>query len=129
MNYSKEKDDDLIYFQSYEKNLLQALYGYIRGGRFDDAVELCRKAHQPWRAASIRGSFLFQWRALCEFQLLLSLAQRKYIVTATEPRDEDSMEDEDDMDIWSGNQNRRLWKTACTRAALSVRLFSKSYIV
>ena len=33
------------------------------------------------------------------------------------------MEDEDDMDIWSGNQNRRLWKTACTRAALSVRFF------
>jgi hypothetical protein len=55
--YSKEKDDDLRYFQSYEKNLLQALDGYIRGGRVDDAVELCRKAHQPWRAASIRGSF------------------------------------------------------------------------
>lgn len=33
------------------------------------------------------------------------------------------MEDEDDMDIWSGNQNRHLWKTACTRAALSVLFF------
>jgi hypothetical protein len=73
--------------------------------------------------------FIFQWRALCEFQLLHSLTQRKYIVTATEPRDEDSMEDEDDMDIWSGNQNRRLWKTACTRAALSVRFFSNRILL
>ncbi|EDQ98148.1 uncharacterized protein LACBIDRAFT_309794 [Laccaria bicolor S238N-H82] len=97
---------------SYERNLLQALYGYIRGGRFDDAVELCRKAHQPWRAASIRGSFLFQWRAL-----------------SAEPRDEDSMEDEDDMDIWSGNQNRHLWKTACTRAALSPALSDQERIL
>lgn len=52
--------------QNYEKNLLQALYGYIRAGRLDDAVEVCRKAHQPWRAASIRGSLLFQWKALCK---------------------------------------------------------------
>ena len=56
--------------QSYEKNLLQALYGYIRAGRLDDAVEVCRRAHQPWRAASIRGSLLFQWKALCKCYFL-----------------------------------------------------------
>ena len=56
----------LFYPQSYEKSLLQALYGYIRAGRLDDAVEVCRRAHQPWRAASIRGSLLFQWKAICE---------------------------------------------------------------
>jgi hypothetical protein len=40
------------------------LYAYIRAGKLDDAVNLCRKAHQPWRAASIRGSLLFQWREI-----------------------------------------------------------------
>ncbi|KAG1880879.1 hypothetical protein F4604DRAFT_1748441 [Suillus subluteus] len=43
-----------------EKSLAQALYSFVRAGRLDEAVELCRKAHQPWRAASIRGSLLFQ---------------------------------------------------------------------
>lgn len=52
--------------KSYEKSLLQALYGYIRAGRLGDAVEVCRRAHQPWRAASMRGSLLFQWKALCK---------------------------------------------------------------
>ncbi|KAG1880883.1 hypothetical protein F4604DRAFT_1748501, partial [Suillus subluteus] len=47
-----------------EKSLAQALYSFVRAGRLDEAVELCRKAHQPWRAASIRGSLLFQWRAI-----------------------------------------------------------------
>jgi len=54
------------FVKSYEKSLLQALYGYIRAGRLGDAVEICRRAHQPWRAASIRGSLLFQWKTLCE---------------------------------------------------------------
>ena len=55
--------------QSYEKSLLQALYSFVRAGRLDDAVEACRKAHQPWRAASIRGSLLFRWDALCEYRV------------------------------------------------------------
>ena len=50
---------------TYEKMLLQALYGYVRAGRLEDAVEVCRRAHQPWRAASLRGSLLFRWKALC----------------------------------------------------------------
>ncbi|KAF9530797.1 nuclear pore complex protein [Crepidotus variabilis] len=89
---------------SYEKSLLQALYGYVRAGRLDDAVEVSRRAHQPWRAASIRGSLLFQWKAL-----------------STEKKPEDD-EDEDDLETWSGNRNRRLWKATCVRAALSPSL-------
>lgn len=50
--------------QNYEKGLAQALYSYVRAGRVQEAIELCRKAHQPWRAASLRGSLLFQWRAI-----------------------------------------------------------------
>ncbi|EGO23158.1 hypothetical protein SERLADRAFT_450816 [Serpula lacrymans var. lacrymans S7.9] len=88
-----------------EKSLTQALYSFVRAGRLDEAVELCRKAHQPWRAASIRGSLLFQWRAL-----------------ANEPRDEDAMEDEDDAEGWQGNPRRTLWKSTCTRAALNPSL-------
>lgn len=49
---------------SYEKGLAQALYSYLRAGRLEDAVELCRAAHQPWRSASIRGSLLFSWRSI-----------------------------------------------------------------
>ncbi|TDL18237.1 hypothetical protein BD410DRAFT_775281 [Rickenella mellea] len=87
---------------SYEKALAQALYSYIRAGRLDDAVELCRKTHRPWRAASIRGSLLFQWRALSH-----------------EPfEDESSMDAEFDTG-WSGNKRRKIWKTSCTHAALN----------
>ena len=50
--------------------------------------------------------------------------------TATEPHDDD--DDADDVvqdgeqedaafDAWHGNRRRRLWKAACTRAALDVR--------
>ncbi|PPQ84939.1 hypothetical protein CVT25_004452 [Psilocybe cyanescens] len=90
---------------SYEKNLLQALYAYIRAGRLDDAVEVCRRAHQPWRASSIRGSLLFQWQAL----------SRRI------PWDE-SDEDDEDPAAFSGNRNRSLWKSTCIRAALSPAL-------
>ncbi|KAG6874786.1 hypothetical protein C0992_006564, partial [Termitomyces sp. T32_za158] len=83
---------------NYEKNLAMALYACVRAGRMDDAIEMCRKAGQPWRAASIRGARLFQWHDI-----------------STETFDED----EEDMDVWSGNRHRRLWKATCIRAALS----------
>lgn len=50
--------------QAYEKAVIQALYAHVRAGQLEEAVELCRKANQPWRAASIRGALLFQWRAI-----------------------------------------------------------------
>ncbi|TEB19903.1 hypothetical protein FA13DRAFT_1820574 [Coprinellus micaceus] len=88
---------------SGEKVLLQALYACVRAGRLEDAVELCRRAHQPWRASSILGSRLFRWPAL-----------------STEPREEDSdAMVEDDAEAWHGNQNRKLWKKTCVHAALN----------
>ncbi|KAF7294646.1 Nuclear pore complex protein [Mycena indigotica] len=84
---------------SHEKGLSQALYGYIRSGRLEEAVELCRNAHQPWRAASIRGSLLFQWKAI------------------SNEHDEDEAMEEDFPDVWQGNQRRQLWKSTCTKAA------------
>ncbi|OBZ72749.1 hypothetical protein A0H81_06689 [Grifola frondosa] len=91
---------------SYDRILLQALYAHVRSGRLEDAIDLCRKAHQPWRAASIRGALLFQWRAM-----------------SNEARDEETTDAEDVEDEgWRGNVRRRLWKTACTRAALNKSL-------
>ncbi|KAK7060258.1 Nucleoporin nup84 [Paramarasmius palmivorus] len=85
----------------YEKSLAQALYGFIRAGRLEDAVNLCRSAHQPWRAASIRGSLLFRWKALSS---------------------EHNEEEDDDSELWSGNKRRKLWKSTCTRTALNPSL-------
>ncbi|KAI0668046.1 nuclear pore protein 84/107 [Trametes maxima] len=91
----------------YDKAVLQALYAHVRAGQLEDAVELCRKANQPWRATSIRGALLFQWRAI-----------------ANEPREVDAMDDEDaeDCQQWRGNVRRRLWKKVCSQAALSTTL-------
>ena len=89
---------------NYEKALAQTLYGHVRAGKLDDAVELCRKTRRPWRAASIRGSLLFQWKALSH-------------VAENEPTDVDP----EFADGWSGNKRRKLWKSTCTRAALNVR--------
>ncbi|KAF5346850.1 hypothetical protein D9756_010620 [Leucocoprinus leucothites] len=98
---------------SYDRSLVQALYGYIRAGQLEEAVELCRKAYQPWRAASIRGSLLFTWRAL-----------------STKPRDEEIEEEvEEDSPTWQGNRNRKLWKASCTRAALNPSLSENERIL
>ncbi|KAJ6546893.1 nuclear pore protein 84/107 [Mycena capillaripes] len=86
---------------NYEKGLAQALYSYVRAGRLGDAIDLCRNAHQPWRAASIRGSLLFQWHAI-----------------TNEQYEDDAMED-DLTDAWEGNRRRQLWKTTCTRSAIN----------
>ncbi|KAH9075675.1 107-domain-containing protein [Lactarius deliciosus] len=51
---------------SYDKALAHTLFAYVRAGNIEDAIKLCRDAHQPWRAATIRGSLLFSWPAICE---------------------------------------------------------------
>ncbi|KAF6745641.1 nuclear pore complex protein [Ephemerocybe angulata] len=86
---------------SYEKGLLQALYACVRAGRLEDAVDFCRRAHQPWRASSILGSRLFAWPAI-----------------STESKDDDAMA-EDDAEFWHGNRRRKLWKKTCIHAALN----------
>ena len=117
----------LFYPQSYEKSLLQALYGYIRAGRLSDVIEVCCRVHQPWRAASICGSLLFQWKAICEFPPLcftMVFFLKINISSATERKLEEDDEDEHghELESSSGNQNRKLWKSTCVQAALSVRL-------
>lgn len=53
--------------KNYEKTVAQALYACVRAGKLHEAIDLTRKAHQPWRAATIRGSTLFQWRGICTY--------------------------------------------------------------
>ena len=101
--------------------MLQALYGHVRAGQLEEAIDLCRKANQPWRAASIRGALLFQWRAIGELYSLLyppcmSDAVPEY--TANEPRDEDAMDDGDENaseEVWGhkGVQQRLSYSIPC----------------
>ncbi len=46
-------------FKSYDKVLSYTLFALFRAGNIEDVVKLCRDVHQPWHAASIRGSLLF----------------------------------------------------------------------
>jgi hypothetical protein len=50
------------------------------------------------------------------------------VFVATERKSEDDSNDEDEpnkeSETWSGNQNRRLWKSNCVQAALSVSLMT-----
>ncbi|KAI6011102.1 nuclear pore protein 84/107 [Pisolithus marmoratus] len=110
---------------AFEKLLAQAIYSFIRAGRLDDAVELCRRAHQPWRAASIRGSLLFQWRASISSWMECAGLMR---YEANEQRD-DGLDDEDDAGGWQGSQRRRLWKSTCIRAALNSNLSDSERVV
>ncbi|KAJ7273472.1 nuclear pore protein 84/107 [Mycena haematopus] len=88
---------------NYEKSLGQALYSYVRAGRLGDAIDLCRKNHQPWRAASIRGSYFSTIRGRC---------------------------DGDDLaDAWEGNRRRQLWKSACTRSAINPNISNHDRIL
>ncbi|KAI0259467.1 nuclear pore protein 84/107 [Gloeopeniophorella convolvens] len=89
---------------SYDKALAHTLFAHVRAGNLEGAVKLCLDAHQSWRAASIRGSLLFTWRA----------------ISSQEDVTED--DEEDDPNVWHGNKRRALWKTTCTRAALDNRL-------
>jgi nuclear pore complex protein Nup107 len=86
----------------------------------EEALELCSKANQPWRAASIRGALLFNWPTIGKICFKIPLPKTKDIVA-----DQHQIEaDEPEVDQWSGNRRRTLWKEMCTLAALNVRLFT-----
>lgn len=106
--------------QNYEKTVAQALYACIRAGKLDEAIDLTKKAQQPWRAAVIRGSALFQWRGICAYYMYPTKFE-SHCTSATEPRDEsdDDISTFDDGS-WRGNKRRRLWKSACIHGALNV---------
>ncbi|KZS95164.1 hypothetical protein SISNIDRAFT_484035 [Sistotremastrum niveocremeum HHB9708] len=88
---------------AFETALLETLYLHIRAGRVFEAMDACKQAQRPWRAASIRGSILYSASA-----------------TVSSKHDEDVMDT--DSYISSGNKRRKLWKSSCTHAALNPQL-------
>jgi nuclear pore complex protein Nup107 len=116
--------------------LSYTLFAFACAGNIEDAVKLCRDAHQPWHAASIRGSLLFLWPAICEFHLLaiaaycyLPEAQLCYVLHLATAQQYDIADEgeEGDPDLWYGNKRRALWKTTCTHTALDSRLSSTEH--
>ncbi|TPX59982.1 hypothetical protein SpCBS45565_g07632 [Spizellomyces sp. 'palustris'] len=71
----------------YESTLHRTAFEYIRRGKMRDAMDLYQQCDQPWRAASLRGGFLWN-----------------------DPEREGA-------GIKEGNQNRDLWKAVCFQIA------------
>ncbi|EGZ23832.1 hypothetical protein PHYSODRAFT_311060 [Phytophthora sojae] len=72
-----------------EAELMKALWLYVRAGRMDDAIDLCIRLGQSWRAASLSGG---------------------NPVGASESNEREDMA----MERW-GNPFRALWKSMCWR--------------
>ncbi|KZT02139.1 uncharacterized protein LAESUDRAFT_717045 [Laetiporus sulphureus 93-53] len=92
-----------------------------RGGRLAEAAQLCRRAKQPWRAASINGSLLLRWGALSNRHIRTVRDMLSETIAAKGcPGEEDSADSMDLDEGWTSNVRRKLWKTTCMRAALNV---------
>ncbi|KAI8815429.1 nuclear pore protein 84/107 [Cladochytrium replicatum] len=76
--------------QNYERALNQTIFDYIRRGNLDGALDLCEKSKQPWKAASLRGRFLFS---------------------------DGEMDNNDENGTVGGNVNRELWRFTCYQMA------------
>ncbi|KAE8998285.1 hypothetical protein PF011_g15119 [Phytophthora fragariae] len=72
-----------------EAELMKAVWLYVRAGRMDDAIDLCIRLGQSWRAASLSGG---------------------NPVGASESNEREDMA----MERW-GNPFRALWKSMCWR--------------
>ncbi|OWZ07079.1 hypothetical protein PHMEG_00020577 [Phytophthora megakarya] len=72
-----------------EAELMKALWLYVRAGRMDDAIDLCIRVGQSWRAASLSGG---------------------NPVGASETNEREDMS----LERW-GNPFRALWKSTCWR--------------
>lgn len=72
-----------------EAELMKALWLYLRAGRMDDAIDLCIRVGQSWRAASLSGG---------------------HVVGASESNESTECA----LERW-GNPFRALWKSMCWR--------------
>jgi hypothetical protein len=72
---------------------------------------------------------LWTWKALCQllFSPIINFFDSRF--EATE-REQELSDDEGDIEpeSWIGNPNRKLWKTGCVRAALSVCPYEMFYL-
>ena len=49
---------------------MRTLFEYVRRGLMVDALDLCRRVRQPWRAAAMRGALFYRDPLLGTLQLL-----------------------------------------------------------
>ena len=93
--------------QAYERALVRTLYEYVRAGKLEKAVDMCRQSDQSWRAASLSGGMLWSDPELAAGQ--------------------DDFGDDMDTEMGEvqqkqakGNLNRRMWKLTCRKLAAAV---------
>ncbi|CAD6884836.1 unnamed protein product [Tilletia controversa] len=86
---------------AYERAFLRSLFELARAGKLTDALELCRQADRPWRAASLRGAIPYfdprlvnQNDPSVDSETIQALPQSPY-----------------------GNRNRALWKATARKLA------------
>ncbi|KAI9341806.1 nuclear pore protein 84/107 [Zopfochytrium polystomum] len=72
--------------KNYELGLNQTIFDYVRRGRLEDAMNLCRVCDHPWKAASLGGA-LYSNDALIDGNM--------------------------EGDSIAGNVNRDLWRAVC----------------
>ncbi|PVU94963.1 hypothetical protein BB561_002152 [Smittium simulii] len=88
--------------QEYERLMFQSLFDYLRRGKLRDAMLLCIKNDEPWRAASLRGGMYFFDNNIdnnsIDSSLELSASNNSNFLTG-------------------GNINRELWKYMCSAIA------------
>ncbi|KAI8050910.1 nuclear pore protein 84/107 [Syncephalis plumigaleata] len=102
--------------QEFDKALVRTLYEYLRRGQINQAMELCRKSDQSWRAASISGSTMYSDESLDKGNF---------------DDDDDDEHDEHGEDRGmmpplkkrkgpEGNPRRLLWKSMCRQLSKNV---------
>lgn len=98
--------------EGIQQSLLRSAFMYIRAGRSDELLELCRAANEPWRGAVLHG------RAVAGCPALGKLPHGLFLHYSSNA---DGGSEEDELDTsfkWVGNKRRRLFKNVCTRIAL-----------
>ncbi|KAI9597817.1 nuclear pore protein 84/107 [Syncephalis fuscata] len=90
-------DPDAPSHQEFDKYLMRTLYEYLRRGQVNQAMDLCRKSDQSWRAASISGSTMYSDDSLVD----------------RGDQDEEMLPPTKRQKGPQGNPRRLLWKSMC----------------
>ena len=84
----------------------------------DEAMNLCKSAGRPWRAATLRGGVMFSW------SLLASPSINSDPNADAQTDGDASMDHDGPPSTWRGNLNRKLWYRTCTVASANVHFSS-----
>ncbi|KAE8229767.1 hypothetical protein CF326_g5257 [Tilletia indica] len=88
---------------AYERAFLRSLFELARAGKLTDALDLCRQADRPWRAASLRGATpYFDARLVNQQDPSVNPETIQALSQSSSP---------------FGNRNRALWKATARKLA------------